>query len=426
MSSAKRTSFVLTMAVTAVFFCVATAHAGKPDKPDKPGGGGGGSGGGGTAYDIIPFAPFDLKSTNSEVADVNEMGTMAVGDAILPSGEHRAAHLNIASGVYTTFADGIELNGINNHNQMVGEIGGTGAFWDGVSASPVLLPSLSEDTTVTSAYRINDAGVIIGEDSSGVGVLWLVADGIVADGPLPLPSLPGDSGATGWEINELQGGLTQVVGQSRDTSGSEAVVWTIEVDEDSQFVAPTTPQALGTLNLGDPTSSWGTGINNSADVVGGNSAVVVGGSNTQPFFVEAGAAMDQLPLTRKATTGLAWDINDADDIVGHVNIPPNGSASGPGWNWATLWKEGEPTYLETLIDRQSGWEHLLVASEITNNGVIAGKGYFDIEHRGFLMIPNATSASIGSVPEPGTLALAALGLLGLATRARRTRRSTSC
>jgi hypothetical protein len=175
MTSAKRTSFLLTVAVTTAIFCVAPAHAKKPDKP------GGGGGGGGLAYDIIPFVPFGLTSTASTVADVNEAGTVAIGNANLPDGQSRSAHLDIASGVYTTFADRIYLKGINNHNQMVGAVGNdlnTAAYWDDLSADPVMLPPLAGHT-VAWAWGINDAGIIVGssrvsEYGTNVGVVWRV------------------------------------------------------------------------------------------------------------------------------------------------------------------------------------------------------------------------------------------------------------
>jgi uncharacterized membrane protein len=410
MTSAKRTLFVLTLAVATVTFCVASAQA------KKPSGGGGGGGGGGPAYDIIPFAPFGFTSTRSEIYDVNESGTAAIGNPILPGGEQRAAHLDIASGMYTTFADGIELNGINNHSQMVGTVGddfNTAVFWDDLSADPVTLPPLDGDAT-SGASNINDAGIIVGwsrgSDASRTGVVWRVANGMVADGPLALPSLIiGDSRTGGVRINELQGGLTQVAGYSRVTSSYEAVVWTIEVDLDGGLLPPSLPKGLGTLNLGDPSSSYGVGINNDGDVVGD--------SNEQPFLVADTEAMDQLPLPRRATTGSATDINDADEIVGGVNTPPNGSLVGGGKNRAVLWEEGEPTYLEKLIGQKSGWKQLTHAHDIAENGVIAGYGHYDVPGRGFLMIPNAASAastsaaSITSVPEPSTLALLALSTI---------------
>ena len=36
----------------------------------------------------------------------------------------------------------------------------------------------------------------------------------------------------------------------------------------------------------------------------------------------------------------------------------------------------------------SGWERLSTAWRINNGGIIGGAGVFDVDHRGFIMIPN--------------------------------------
>jgi hypothetical protein len=53
-----------------------------------------------------------------------------------------------------------------------------------------------------------------------------------------------------------------------------------------------------------------------------------------------------------------------------------------------LWKKGEMIDLETQIDPESGWDRLWGAYQINDAGIIAGRGRFDVESRGFLLIPN--------------------------------------
>ena len=55
---------------------------------------------------------------------------------------------------------------------------------------------------------------------------------------------------------------------------------------------------------------------------------------------------------------------------------------------AYLWRDGDVIDLKTQIDRKSGWGTLWSANHINNAGIIAGRGYFDVDSRGFLLIPN--------------------------------------
>jgi hypothetical protein len=53
-----------------------------------------------------------------------------------------------------------------------------------------------------------------------------------------------------------------------------------------------------------------------------------------------------------------------------------------------LWKNGDVIDLESQIDRKSGWGPLWSANVINDDGIIAGRGRFDVESRGFLLIPS--------------------------------------
>ena len=150
--------------------------------------------------------------------------------------------------------------GINNLNQIVGINGDYSAlFWSSPSASPISLPPLPGDLTST-AGRINDAGIIVG-DSEGLDtqtwVVWRVyldENGTQqVDGPKVLPPLQESVHAV-WDINEVVGGTAQLVGES----DGEAVVWTVEVNEDGTLAAPAAAVSMGTLS--DLGVSWSTAL----------------------------------------------------------------------------------------------------------------------------------------------------------------------
>lgn len=70
-----------------------------------------------------------------------------------------------------------------------------------------------------------------------------------------------------------------------------------------------------------------------------------------------------------------------------------------------LYREGVWTYLNALIDPLSGWV-LTSGNGINDSGQITGRGLLNGQERAFLMTP---------VPEPSSIALAAIALVGLAT-----------
>ena len=264
-------------------------------------------------------------------------------------------------------------------------------FWNGLDAAPVDLPLLPEDTE-GSALGINDAGIIVGfsshDASSEKGVVWRVfvdenGDVSFVDEPVPLPPLDGDTRTAGLDLTELIDGSFQVSGNSRGEAGTpfgpaEAVVWTIGVNPDGMLATPPAPADLGTLGLSDPSNSYGNAINVFGDACGS--------SDGMPYVAPAGQTAQPLPVPRNTHSGLAFDINDLGEIVGGLTILTKGGAYAP--SYAYLWKDGDAIDLKTQIDRKSGWGSLWNANAINNAGIIAGRGRFDVESRGFLLIPN--------------------------------------
>jgi hypothetical protein len=386
----------IAIAMAIGLFCSSGAPAKKPDKPPGDDSGAG--------YTILPFLtpdiPLNFESVGSSVGDLNDVGH-AVGaeyfEEELPEGSFQtvrwALHLDMATWTYTRLQDCHTPAGVNNNNQIVGRrSSGVPAFWQSPGHTPVDLPLLSGDTQ-GQALAINDEGIIVGssrdDEWSGTGVLWRVlfddnGDVSFVDGPLPLTPLEGDAGAWGSDLNELIGGSFQVSGISRGEVGPpEAVVWTIGLNPDGTLAAPGPPVSLGTLGLSDPSNSYGNAINVLGDACGS--------SDGMPYVAPAGQTAQPLQVTRTTYRGQARDINDVGEIVGYLTILLKGGSHIT--DDAYLWKDGDVIDLETQIDRKSGWGTLWSANHINNAGVIAGQGNFDVQQRGFLLIPNGSGAT---------------------------------
>jgi probable HAF family extracellular repeat protein len=105
-----------------------------------------------------------------------------------------------------------------------------------------------------------------------------------------------------------------------------------------------------------------------------------------PFVAPTGQSAQPLPVPRDTAFGTAFDINNLGEIVGRLTVMIRGGfVDAP---YAYLWKDGDMINLEKQIDRKSGWDRLWGASVINDAGIIAGYGRFDVERRGFLLIPN--------------------------------------
>lgn len=225
------------------------------------------------------------------------------------------------------------------------------------------------------------------------GEVIVDGEGIVdVDGPLSLPPLllvGHEQSNTTWScLSELNADdVAYVAGYSscrvpeNSVNFREVVVWEVRVNTvTGKLEVPGFPLGLGTLGLKEQSTSEGLGIN--------NETCVCGSSDGLPVFSTGFLAVEPLPVPRKTLLGIAYDINDAGDVVGQINLPAPGSNTLPGFSYAYLWKQGELIDLTKQISRDSGWDTLRRAGVINNLGVIGGTGSFDVPNRGFLLIPS--------------------------------------
>ncbi|HMO27216.1 MAG TPA: hypothetical protein PKB10_13215, partial [Tepidisphaeraceae bacterium] len=292
---------------------------------------------------------------------------------------------------------------INDFGVIVGESDNntSRAFrWDGVNMTG--LTRLAGDNDRGVAHDINNAGVIVGISSNGTvsrATRW--TNGVAED----LGTIAGTTTATGraWAIN--QNGA--IAGLSTNASGtSQATLWNNGVITN-----------LG--SLGDGTRfGQAYGLNNSLVVVGATSTgqtvgQLIGTSSTtgitRAFRWENGTMTELEPFNLYSPTNtgsdtnyhsVANDINDDGLIVGKSERVLGSAAV------ATLWENGVPIDLNTLIAPGSGWM-LRSAEGINDAGDIVGFGTFNGQTRAFLL----------TVPEPGVLSLVVgAGFLALRRR----------
>jgi hypothetical protein len=138
------------------------------------------------------------------------------------------------------------------------------------------------------------------------------------------------------------------------------------------------------------------------------------GSSDYHATVWNGKTITDLGTLGGATTSEAQGINAAGEIVGIS-----------GTDVATLWKEGKPTALESLISPTlAQYINLTDATAINDNGQILALGTDSLTHSqyAYLLTPIAPAVPL---PASGWLLLSSLSGLGILFRQRKRRRAAS-
>jgi probable HAF family extracellular repeat protein len=217
------------------------------------------------------------------------------------------------------------------------------------------------------------------------------------------------AGPTGISLAQAINDMGQISGQSTHSgSNFRAFLW----DPDSPNGASGTMTNLGTLPPASGAYSRANGIGDTGVVVGTSSS-----STGQRGFVwtpstpnDTTGSMSVLGPTGTLVTSQAMAINASGEIVGVADGP------GPGFVAFRRSASGGLVDLNTLLEPVSGAGWILTgAVAINDHGQIAGYGTLNGVDRGFLLTP---------VPEPSSLAVAALGVVAFATVALRRRGRT--
>lgn len=320
------------------------------------------------------------------------------------------------------FPGGGGATGINSFGQVALTAGNgpfnTRAYEYSGGVSTLLGPS----NLGSSAYEINDSGVVAGSiqvapngashgalfsggsviDLAGTGAAFAISNNGKVTGvgngqaflysggtTTYLGALPGGSLSTGYDVNNAG----TVVGYAETKYGGNTYYHAM-----SSTGGVMTD--LGTLGSTSPGyGSVARGINNSGTIVGYYTSPTYSGGNG---FYYSGGVMHA--LTGLYTLGCSAEaINDVGRIVGTSTV-----LSGQR---AVIYDGGVAVDLNKKVvpSTATGWT-LRWAYDINNKGQIVGLGEYGGQYRAFLLTP---------VPEPGTWAALCLGAVALMRRRRK-------
>lgn len=236
-------------------------------------------------------------------------------------------------------------------------------FWDGATHKIGSLPGYP----YSEARGISDAGQVAGFAETGhpdrlhawVSRAFLRRqDGSLLDlgtlgGPYSAAYAVGASGGVAGKADT-------------DTGATHAFLWT----EGGGMTD------LGTLG----------GANSAAYAVSSAGAVAgvseTGDGSTRHGFLSVSGSLRDLPPLQGMDDSAVYAVNGTNQAVGT-------SQTAAGVKRATLWQNGKPTNLNTLLPPHSGWV-LTEARAVNDHGQIAGQGFWNGKPCAFLLTPTTT------------------------------------
>ncbi len=295
--------------------------------------------------------------------------------------------LGTFSGGQYGYSYGYDINGTG---RCVGASDGSGFYYDG---SQLLSRSGPSMFYAFEVHGLDDFGNAVGwaTDYYIDRALWWYPDGSFVE--LPGFSDPNYHSSRAYDINNGQ----IIVGYAEDSDGlDQAAYWSGE--------------ELFGLNLQDADESRAHGVNNLGEIVG--SAKIYGASPRWVAFHWNEGNTLLLGTLGPEEESIAWSINDYGLIVGEsgsqaflweggsmtslgdgkaLDINNNGEAVGTHDGIALLYQLGQdPLELISLLPSGHGWDSLLWAHGINDDGEIVGWGMQGEAIHAFLMTPEAS------------------------------------
>jgi probable HAF family extracellular repeat protein len=302
---------------------------------------------------------------------INQSGNV-VGEFATTNAFSTVHAFYFAGGVMTDIgsADGTEVAyGINAANQLVGEMG-VAVVRGFVYANGTTTALSALGGNYSSAYAINDAGLIVGESTTSPTpngpVHALVWDG---GSKSDLQTLSGDYSA-GFAINN-----------SNVVAGESSVVVVQGVTNIHAFVYTNVTSGMKDLGTLGGAYSSAKGINDSGVIVG--EANTMGDTNLHAFSYQDGIMNDLGTLG--GSTSSASAVNSSGQIVGYAT-DSNGVAN------AFLYNGSKMLNLIDFIPPSSGWTNLASADAINDAGQIAGSGFLaNGAYHAYLLTPSVAA-----------------------------------
>jgi probable HAF family extracellular repeat protein len=269
------------------------------------------------------------------------------------------------------------------------------------------------------ATGINDAstvvGMIIKNDTSQNGYVWngrevqiLPGTGGNASTPTVInnageiagsTNTPNGPRATTWnsgkpsDLGIIEDSWVNAIDDHGDVAGDESVGKTTRAFLEQNGKVLTLP------SLGGPTDHV-SDMNNQAEVIGTSVS-----DNQQHAVIWKDGKISTLAAATGFSQSLGFGVNDSGLVVGT-------STNGNQIHDATLWDDGTPMDLNSLLPANSGWT-LSYADAINNHGQIAGVGSLHGVQQGFLLSPSPQAIPL---PSPGWMGIITLPILGIAMR----------